>query len=100
MSSDGERKNGGRAEGDDRRKHPRYEWAEMGKLWVQGAPFSCNVIQISASGALVEASHPVLEGAPVELDALGLGRLSAQIVRTDGARIGLRFDSEIVPKIF
>jgi hypothetical protein len=95
MSSDGERKNGGRGEGDERRKHPRYEWAEMGKLWLQGTPFACTLIHVSAGGALVETSHPAFAGMPVELEVFGLGRRSGQIVHTDGAKIGLRFDSEI-----
>jgi len=95
MSSDDQRNNESRAEDDERRKHPRYEWAETGKLWVEGAPFTCALIHISVGGALVETSHPVVQGAAVELEVLGLGRRSGQIVHTDGARIGLRFDSEI-----
>ncbi len=83
----------------DRRKHRRYDRMETGKLWVQGVPVACTVIDLSASGALVETSQPPLKGARVELEVMGLDRQPGEIVRIDGSKAALRFDSEITPRL-
>ncbi len=99
MSTDSSRKVGGLRDVYERRKHRRYDRMETGKLWVQGVPVACTVIDGSARGALVETSHPLLKGARVELEAIGLGRQPGEVVRTDGSKTGLRFDSEITPRL-
>ena len=99
MSTDSSRKVGLLRDVYERRKHRRYDRMETGKLWVRGVPVACTVIDISATGALVETSLPPLKGAWVEREVMGLDRQPGEIVHTDGSKAALRFDSEITPRL-
>ncbi len=89
------RKSGIPADGDDRRKHPRYKSMETGTIWYRGIPFACTFHNLSVGGALIEADLSPPEGSRVEVKTAALGRVSAKIVRASNSEIGLKFEQEI-----
>lgn len=62
---------------------------------LDGFSRSCQLVNVSATGALIAASfHPRL-GAEVELDIPGMGWATASVVRVTSAYIALSFDQPI-----
>ncbi len=62
---------------------------------LDGFSRSCQLVNVSATGALIAASfHPRI-GSEVELDVPGMGWATASVIRVTSAYIALSFDQPI-----
>jgi hypothetical protein len=81
----------GRELAPEKRGDIRYAIGESGVLWRDGHRADCTVINISATGALVETSSAPPEGAKVELRIANWGQFPAEVLHHRQNRLGLRF---------
>ncbi len=80
--------------GHERRDEKRYRLAECGNLWYRGRPFTCTVINISASGALIEVGVAPAVGQKVVLNGVHWGLFEAEIVHGSEDRLGIKFTAD------
>ncbi len=79
----------------DRRRDRRWKVTLKTTVNLDGYSRPCQLVNVSARGALIAASfHPRL-GTEVELDIPGMGWTSASVVRVTSAYIALSFDQPI-----
>lgn len=84
---------GGRAKGDERRRHERFEINRPGTIWYSGRPMVGVFVDVSVGGALANAARVIPAGAEVVIELTGLGRRLAKVVRTTGDGMGIEFTS-------
>ena len=83
--------NGGSA--SERRGDVRYAIGETGALWRGEMRSDCTVINLSATGALVETSDAPPVGDTVELRIANWGQFPARVLYRQQNRLGLTFTS-------
>ncbi len=77
----------------ERRGDVRYAIGESGALWHGELRSDCTVINLSATGALVEASDAPAVGETVELRIANWGQFPATVLYRQQTRLGLVFTS-------
>ena len=90
-SDDTQTPNGGPA--SERRGDVRYAIGETGALWRGEMRSDCTVINLSATGALVETSDAPQVGDTVELRIANWGQFPARVLYRRQNRLGLAFTS-------
>lgn len=83
--------NGGPA--SEQRGDVRYAIGESGALWRGEVRSDCTVINLSATGALVETSFTPRIGDAVELRIANWGQFPARVLYRRQNRLGLAFTS-------
>lgn len=79
-------------EGPPERRRALRRYVNHGTtLKVEDRAVTCRLIDLSPTGALVEAPGPLLPGSAVHLDVPDWGLLLASVVRATERRIGLKF---------
>ncbi|WP_323761642.1 PilZ domain-containing protein [Maricaulis sp.] len=81
----------------ERRQQPRFRVGVRGRVWNdEGAPARCLIVDLSITGACVEATTVPLVGARIELDVPTVGRLRGRVVRSDPFDFGAVFEADIL----
>ena len=81
--------------GTERRSAGRRNTNLKTKVTLKGITIACQLVNISAAGAVIAASfHPAV-GARVELDLPGNGSVTAVVSRVTSAYIAIAFDQPV-----
>ena len=81
----------------ERRVTPRRVVGQETTLRRSGIPTDAYLHDLSATGAAIETSASLAEGAVVTIGLPGVGRVAATVVSTDGSRHGCRFETPLPP---
>ncbi len=81
----------------ERRRSKRYWINRRGSIWFGERLVESTVLNVSASGALLEAPPDCPSEGRVMVDLPGIGRCAADIVRVGSERLGIKFlDQQVV----
>jgi len=81
--------------GRERRRYERVTVLWQAKLGLADRALDCIIVNISASGALVQLSEQVTCSGTVSLSNPRIGTFSAEPVWQDGQRVGLNFNENV-----
>ncbi len=79
-------------DGDEKRQHPRYEIPLKGTLLTGRDEVPCDIRNLSAGGALIEANASIRPGHYIDVEVPEIGRLSGRVTRVVWKFAGLALE--------
>jgi len=86
---------GGPPSGRERRRYERVTVLWQASLQLGDRTIDCVIVNISASGAMVQLSEQVACRGKVSLSNPKIGTFRAETVWHEGQRVGLQFDEDV-----